>query len=168
MKCYLETPPRSVHRDPEHRITGEYPFYLPVCFGSPPAPSLPAYAPLKPSPDLLVDASAMVPFDPFPGEPSAGVPLCSMSDTTIVDPWDGNPSAVFSPSHPPLYIELAPLAFLPRLTCPRDDVGFVSDDCSRMKRDKSSLGLLARIPSLPQLGPEKLQVWEWYESRSSH
>ncbi|KAJ4950146.1 hypothetical protein NE237_026978 [Protea cynaroides] len=60
---------------------------------------------------------------------SIGSSLCG-SDVDIVNPWDGNPTAVFSPEHSPSYLEPLPLASPHPLISSDDDARSISDDYS--------------------------------------
>ncbi|KAJ4981952.1 hypothetical protein NE237_032789 [Protea cynaroides] len=102
----------------------------------------PGRSPSTPNPDLplsvprpslksskFASASALSPSDPLAVVASIGSFLCS-SEVDIVDPWDGNPTAVFSPYHFPSYLEPLPLASLHPLLCSGDDASSLSDDYS--------------------------------------
>ncbi|KAJ4967357.1 hypothetical protein NE237_019206 [Protea cynaroides] len=53
----------------------------------------------------------MYPSNPLAIVVSIGSSLCGR-DVDIIDPWDGNPTAVFSPDLSPSYLEPMPLASL--------------------------------------------------------
>ncbi|KAJ4978212.1 hypothetical protein NE237_008992 [Protea cynaroides] len=75
--------------------------------------------------------------------PSAGVSLYSLSDTAIVDPWYGNPTAMFSSGPSPSSIEPIPLATLPRLSCWGDAPGYMSNEYSSSDEERLEVAWLA-------------------------
>ncbi|KAJ4975950.1 hypothetical protein NE237_001056 [Protea cynaroides] len=69
------------------------------------------------------------PSDPLAIVDSVGSSICG-SDVDIIDPWDGNPIAVFSLEYSPSYLEPLPLASPHLLICSDDDTRSISDDYS--------------------------------------